>query len=108
VEANSNYAVIATGGKQYRVSKGSKIKVEKLSAQPGESVKLDQVLLICQDGQVNIGTPAIAGASVEAKVLEQKKGEKKIIFHKKIRKGYKRKQGHRQAETVLEISSINN
>ncbi len=107
MEANTNYAVVATGGKQYRVSAGSKIKVEKLDAQPGETVKLDRVLLLSQDGVVTVGTPAVTGASVDAKVIAHQKADKKIIFHKKIRKGQKRKQGHRQTETLLEISALN-
>lgn len=107
MEANSNYAVVATGGKQYRVSAGSKIKVEKLDAEPGTTVTLDRVLMLCQDGTISVGTPAVVGASVAAKVIEHKKADKKIIFHKKIRKGQKRKQGHRQIETVLEISALN-
>ena len=106
MEANSNYAVVATGGKQYRVSTGSRIKVEKLEVNPGDIIKLDRVLMLCCDGEVSIGTPVLAGATVEAKVLQHKKAEKKIIFHKKIRKGQKRKQGHRQVETVLEIGAL--
>jgi large subunit ribosomal protein L21 len=103
------YAVIKTGGKQYRVAAGDVIKVEKLDGEVGNSVAFDQVLMVggegAKDGAV-IGSPTIDGASVTAEVLEQGKGDKVLIFKKKRRKNYRRTRGHRQHQTVLRISDI--
>jgi large subunit ribosomal protein L21 len=100
------YAIIKTGGKQYRVSEGQTLRVEKLSADPGASVTLDQVLLLSREGQATIGRPLVAGASVTALVQSQAKAKKIIIFKKKRRKGYHKKQGHRQLYTELKITGI--
>ena len=100
------YAVIKTGGKQYRVAKDDVIKVEKLEAEAGSSIDLDQVLLIGGEGDAKVGTPLIDGAKVSATVLEQIKADKIVVFKKKRRKNYRRKKGHRQHLTVLRITDI--
>ena len=99
------YAVIITGGKQYRVTAGSIIEVEKLEANVGDTVKIEEVLALSGDKTV-IGTPTVKGAVVEAQVLEQGKADKVLIFKKKRRQHYKRKNGHRQRFTALHITSI--
>ncbi|EGF92280.1 ribosomal protein L21 [Asticcacaulis biprosthecium C19] len=96
------YAVIKTGGKQYRVAAGDLIKVEKLAGEPGETVKFNEVLMV---GDV-IGAPLVDGAVVEATLIETRKGEKVRIFKKTRRQGYRRTNGHRQFETVLRVTSI--
>lgn len=101
------YAVIKTGGKQYRVQKDDIIEVELLEAEIGASVTLDEVLLVGNEGKSKIGAPTVAGASVKANVLNQKRGEKLIVFKKKRRQNYRRKNGHRQHLTVLKITDIN-
>ena len=100
------YAVIKTGGKQYRVTKDDVIFVEKLDAPAGGSITLDQVLLVGDGASAKIGTPTVSGASVKATVLEQKKDDKIIVFKKKRRQNYRRKNGHRQNLTVLKITDI--
>ncbi len=100
------FAIIKTGGKQYKVSKGDKIKIEKLNAKVGDKVIFDDVLLVVEKGKVKIGTPKIKGAKVEVKVLKQEKYKKVIIFKYKAKKRYKKKQGHRQPYTEIEIIKI--
>ncbi|MBI1216863.1 MAG: 50S ribosomal protein L21 [Alphaproteobacteria bacterium] len=100
------YAVIKTGGKQYRVQKDDILEVELLDAKEGDTVTLDEVLLVGTDGNAKIGTPTVSGASVKATVLDQKKGDKIIVFKKKRRQNYRRKNGHRQRLTVLKITDI--
>lgn len=101
------YAVVQTGGKQYRVSENDVIKVEKLPVAAGDRITLDQVLMI-QDGDSEaVGAPLLAGATVEAEVLEQARAAKVIIFKKKRRQNYRRTRGHRQHLTVLRIATIN-
>ncbi|MCD6339359.1 MAG: 50S ribosomal protein L21 [Verrucomicrobia bacterium] len=100
------YAVVQTGGKQYRVAAGDKLEVERLTAEPGESVVLDEVLLVNKDGQLTVGNPKVEGAQVVAEVLAQKRGEKLIVWKMKRRKGYRRKKGHRQELTVLRVKEI--
>jgi len=100
------YAVVKTGGKQYRVSAGTKIKVEQLPAEVGSEVTLDQVLMIAEDGSVKLGTPLLSGATVKAKVLSQGRGDKIRIFKMRRRKHYRKTQGHRQNFTELEITGI--
>ncbi len=100
------FAVIRTGGKQYRVAKDDIINVEKLDGSEGVSVTLDQVLMIGDDKSATIGAPLVAGASVTATVLEQARAGKIIVFKKKRRKNYRRKAGHRQNLTVLRINDI--
>jgi large subunit ribosomal protein L21 len=99
------YAVIQTGGKQFRVEEGSNIIVEKLPAQRGEEVVLDQVLLIGGE-KTTIGRPLVEGAKVIAEVVRQDRAPKVIIFKKRSKKGYKKMQGHRQYITELKIKSI--
>ena len=99
------YAVIATGGKQYRVSEGDVIYVEKIDAQADEAVSFD-ALMVGGDGEVKVGAPVVAGVKVEGKVLGQVKGEKIIVFKYKSKKNYRRKQGHRQPYTKVEITKI--
>ncbi|MEC9382482.1 MAG: 50S ribosomal protein L21 [Pseudomonadota bacterium] len=101
------YAVIKTGGKQYKVSKDDIISVEKLSEDSGKKVKLNEVLVISDKGKPIIGNPLIKGASVEAEILEQTRSKKITVFKKKRRHNYRRKQGHKQLVTNLKILSIN-
>lgn len=99
------YAIIATGGKQYKVEKGDVIYIEKLDTAIDSTVSFDVLLLGAEDG-VKVGTPIVEGAKVEAKVLGQVKGEKIIIYKYKSKKDYHRKNGHRQPYTKIEITSI--
>ena len=99
------YAIIATGGKQYRVSQGDVIYVEKHDVAQDETVSFD-VLLVEQDGNVKIGKPTVEGAKVEGKVVAHGRGEKITVFKYKSKKNYRRKQGHRQPFTKVEITSI--
>jgi large subunit ribosomal protein L21 len=100
------YAVIKSGGKQYRVAAGEKVKVEKLPAEVGAEVVLDQVLALGQGEGVKLGAPLLAGASVKAKVVSHGLGDKVRIFKLRRRKHYAKHQGHRQAYTELEITGI--
>ncbi|HWQ89200.1 MAG TPA: 50S ribosomal protein L21 [Desulfitobacteriaceae bacterium] len=100
------YAIIETGGKQFRVQEGDVICVEKLAANVGEIVPIEKVLLLEKDGAVKVGTPLISGAKAELKVLEHGKGEKIIIFKYKSKKNYRRKQGHRQPYTKVLVEAI--
>jgi len=99
------YAVIRTGGKQYRVQKDDVLEVELLEAKKGETVTLNEVLLIGGDS-TKVGNPTVSGASVKAEVVDQIKGDKVIVFKKKRRQNYRRKNGHRQNLTVLKITDI--
>ena len=102
------YAVVKTGGKQYRVAPGDVFVVERLVAAAGDQVKLDQVLMMGEDGKApQIGAPLLGSMTVTCEVLDQNRGPKIIIFKKKRRKGYKRKKGHRQLQTVLRVLDIN-
>lgn len=101
------YAIIETGGKQYRVSVGDVLSVEKLDQDAGADVTFDRVLLVGGDGTTRIGTPTVAGASVVAAVQDQYRGEKLIIFKYKPKKRYRRRTGHRQSLTRLAITAIN-
>jgi len=100
------FAVIKTGGKQYKVAKDDVIEVEKLDAAAGKSVELKDVLMLGEGGKVEIGQPLVKGASVKAEVVKQTRGEKVIVFKKRRRKNYRRKKGHRQDLTVLKITAI--
>ncbi len=100
------YAVIKTGGKQYRVAANDVIQVERLDAEAGSQVQLNDVLMVGGEGGVKIGNPRVDGAAVTAEVLEQAKGPKLIIFKKRRRKNSRRKTGHRQQLTVLRIKGI--
>lgn len=99
------YAIIATGGKQYRVSEGDEIFVEKLDAQNDSPVSFD-ALLVGEGEDVKVGTPVVAGVKVEGVVVGQVKGEKIIVFKYKSKKNYRRKQGHRQPYTKVKITKI--
>ncbi len=100
------YAVIQTGGKQYRVQPGDLLVVEKLPGEPGAAIAFDQVLMVGRGEDVSLGAPTVAGASVEATLIETRKGEKIKIFKKIRRQGYRRTRGHRQIESVLRITGI--
>jgi len=100
------YAVIETGGKQYRVNQGDVIKVEKLSADVGEKVDFDRVLLVGEGTDVKVGSPTVDGATVSGTVVEQDRHRKIIVFKMKRRKNYRRKQGHRQDYTGVLIDRI--
>jgi large subunit ribosomal protein L21 len=100
------YAIIKTGGKQYRVSEGDVINVEKLNVAAGEMVVFDEILAVSKDGELQIGTPVVTGAKVEAKVLQQGKDKKIIVFKYKPKKDYRKKQGHRQPFTRVKIEKI--
>jgi large subunit ribosomal protein L21 len=101
------FAVIRTGGKQYKVAKDDVIAVEKLAGEPGATVELGEVLMLGGDGaEVSTGTPLLAGASVTAELVEQRRADKIIVFKKKRRHNYRRKNGHRQHQTVLRITEI--
>ncbi len=100
------YAVVKTGGKQYRVAKDDVIVVEKIGGEAGDKVELGDVLAVDAGKGLTLGTPLVEGARVAATVLEQKKGEKVIIFKKKRRQNYRRTRGHRQQLTVLRINDI--
>ena len=99
------YAIIATGGKQYRVSEGDVIYIEKIDAQVDSTVSFD-VLLMGNDGDVKFGTPVVEGVKVEGKVVGQIRGEKIVVYKYKSKKNYRRKQGHRQPYTKVEITKI--
>jgi large subunit ribosomal protein L21 len=101
------FAVIKTGGKQYKVAKDDVIVVEKLLGEAGAKIALDEVLLVGGEGDAKVGAPMVAGASVAAEIVEQTRGDKVIIFKKKRRKNHRRKNGHRQDLTVLRITDIN-
>ncbi|HHV72441.1 MAG TPA: 50S ribosomal protein L21 [Clostridia bacterium] len=100
------YAILETGGKQYKVQPGDVIVVEKLDAEVGETVNLDKVMMIENEGQYQVGQPLIDNAKVVAKVMAHGKGKKVIVFKYKPKKNYRRKQGHRQPYTRLLIESI--
>jgi large subunit ribosomal protein L21 len=100
------YAVMETGGKQYRVTAGDTLEIERLPVDPGQTHTFDRVLLVNNDGQVSVGAPTVAAARVVADVVEHKRGEKLIVFKFKRRKGYHKKQGHRQELTVVKIKEI--
>ncbi len=100
------YAVIATGGKQYRVEEGDVLRIEKVPGNVGETFSFDRVLLLSDGKALTIGEPTVANASVNARIVEQGKGKKVLVFKYKRRKRYQRKQGHRQPFTAVQIDSI--
>jgi len=100
------YAVIKTGGKQYKVAKDQVLEVERLGGEAGESLQLDEVLMISGDDGVTIGTPTVAGAVVNAELVQHTRGDKITVFKKKRRKNYRRTHGHRQDRTVIRITDI--
>jgi large subunit ribosomal protein L21 len=100
------FAVIRTGGKQYKVAKDDVIAVEKLAAEAGAAIEFDEVLMIADGAEVATGAPLVAGASVGATVVTQRRAAKIIVFKKKRRHNYRRKKGHRQQQTVLRVTEI--
>lgn len=100
------YAIIATGGKQYRVQEGDTIRVEKLVAEAGQTIAFDQVLAISDENGMKVGTPTVAGAAVSATVVDHGKNKKVIIFKYKAKKDSRKKRGHRQPYTAVMINSI--
>ena len=101
------YAVVRTGGKQYRLGVGDSVKVEKLSDEVGNIVELSQILMVSDGGEVKVGTPLVTGASVKAKIVGHGRNKKIRVFKMKRRKKYRRTQGHRQAFTQLKVTEIN-
>jgi len=100
------YAVIQTGGKQYKVTEGEILKVEKLAGEPGDKLTLDHVLMVKDDNGARIGAPTVQGAQVIAELVEQGREKKIVVYKYKKRKNYRRKQGHRQSYTKIKIEKI--
>ena len=100
------YAVIKTGGKQYRVAEGDLLRVERIKGEVGEAVEFDEVLMIVNGERVEIGRPILSDFKVVGEIVEQGKGKKIIVFKSKRRKGYRKKKGHRQQYTALKIKEI--
>ena len=100
------YAVVRTGGKQVRVTPGGSVRVEKLAGAVGESIELDQVLLVGGEGETRVGTPLVEGVKVKGTITDQGRGPKITVFKMKRRKGYRRKMGHRQDYTEIRVDCI--
>ena len=100
------YAVIKTGGKQYKISEGDLLKVEKIDGETGDIIELNEVLMIADGDKIEIGTPVLSNASVVSEIVKHGKAKKIIVFKSKRRKGYRKKQGHRQLYTNLRIKEI--
>lgn len=100
------YAIIKTGGKQYRVNEGDVISVEKLDVASGEKVVFDEILVVSREGELQIGAPVVSGAKVEGTVVQQGKEKKVVVFKYKPKKDYRKKQGHRQPFTKIKIEKI--
>ncbi len=100
------FAVVKTGGKQYRVEEGNVIKVEKLAGEAGDKVTFEDILMAGEGAKVTVGSPFVTGAKVTAEILEQTRADKIIVFKKKRRQNYRRKKGHRQHQTVLRVTGI--
>lgn len=101
------YAIIETGGKQYRVQEGDTLFIEKLDTMEGEKINFEKILAFSKEGEVSFGKPYMEGVTVEATVIEQGKGPKVIVYKYKAKKDYRRKQGHRQPYTKVKIEAIN-
>ena len=101
------YAIIETGGKQYKVSEGDFVFVEKLDVEAGDTVTIDKVLVVANGDEISVGAPYVEGATVEASAVKNGKDKKIIVYKYKAKKGYHKKQGHRQPYTKLEIKKIN-
>jgi large subunit ribosomal protein L21 len=101
------YAVVATGGKQYRVEEGDVVRIEKIPGEIGESVSFDRVLMISDGDKVTIGQPVVENAAVDGRIVEQDRAKKVLVFKYKRRKRFRRKQGHRQYYTAVRITGIN-
>jgi large subunit ribosomal protein L21 len=104
---SAGYAIIETGGKQYRVAVGDLLTIEKLPVDAGADVTFDRVLMVAGAGATRVGTPLVAGATVQARIEEQRRGPKIIVFKYKPKKRYRRRTGHRQAQTRIAITAIN-
>ncbi|MEG0012724.1 MAG: 50S ribosomal protein L21 [Cellulosilyticaceae bacterium] len=100
------YAIIETGGKQYKVEVGSLVNVEKLNVAAGETIVFDRVIAVSKDDKLTVGSPVVSGVTVKADVVEEGKGKKIIVFKYKAKKSYKKKQGHRQPYTKVKITAI--
>lgn len=100
------YAIIETGGKQYRVSEGDVVMIEKLDVNEGEAVEFNRVLTVVKDGEVTVGKPVVDGAKVTGKVMAQGKGKKILVFKYKAKANYRKRQGHRQPYTKVVIEKI--
>jgi large subunit ribosomal protein L21 len=100
------FAVIKTGGKQYRVAAGDEIVVEKLAGEPGAKIAFEDVLLVADGDRVEVGAPRVAGATVTGELVDTRKGEKVLVFKKRRRNTYRRKRGHRQTESVVKITAV--
>ena len=100
------YAIVATGGKQYKVREGEVLRIEKIPGEVGSPVSFDQVLMVGDGESISIGRPSLEGAAVTARIVEQGKANKLIVFKYKRRKRYRRKQGHRQSYTAVKIDAI--
>jgi large subunit ribosomal protein L21 len=100
------YAIVSIAGQQFKVAQDQHLFVHRLQGDEGASIEFDNVLLVENEGTFTVGTPAVKGAKVSATILSHLKGDKVIVFHKKRRKGYKKKNGHRQSFTKIQISSI--
>jgi large subunit ribosomal protein L21 len=106
IKEQNMYAIVATGGKQYKVREGEVLRIEKIPGEVGSPVSFDQVLMVGGGESVNIGRPALESAAVTARIVEQGKANKLIVFKYKRRKRYRRKQGHRQSYTAVKIDAI--
>ena len=102
----ADYAIVQTGGKQYRVQQGDTVRVESVSGDQGDTVELTDVLMVSLDGKVSLGTPTVPGAKVSAEVVDQGRGKKIIVFKYKAKTRYRRKNGHRQPYSELKITGI--
>ncbi len=100
------YAIVRTGGKQYQVACGDRLRVEKLAGNVGDTIDLADVLMVVDDEETKVGTPVLENAKVVAKIAEQGRAKKVIVFKKKRRKGYRLRRGHRQSYTALQIEEI--
>lgn len=100
------FAVVKTGGKQYRVEEGNVIKVEKLAGEAGDKITFEEILMAGEGATITVGSPTVEGAKVTAEILEQTRADKIIVFKKKRRQNYRRKKGHRQHQTVLRVTGI--
>ena len=105
-ETVGNYAIVKTGGKQYQVKPGDVFRTESLPFDEGDTVELDDVLLVSRGGDVTVGTPNVLGAKVTAEVVAQGRGKKLVVFKYKAKTRYRRKQGHRQSYTDLKVTGI--
>lgn len=101
-----DYAIIKTGGLQFRVSEGDQIRVPRLASEPGDSIELEDVLALNRGGELQVGTPVVEGAKVAAEVVDHGRAKKLLIYKKKRRKFYQRKAGHRQGYTTIKITKI--